>query len=79
MLVGLMAARKQLSPKFFYDEKGSKLFEAITELPEYYLTRTELAIFDASLDELAAAIPEGSCVAIRPARRTKAQPIASNR
>jgi dimethylhistidine N-methyltransferase len=62
VLRGLKAARKQLSPKFFYDEKGSKLFEAITELPEYYLTRTELAIFDASLQELAAAIPERSCV-----------------
>lgn len=33
------------SPKFFYDQLGSKLFEAITELPEYYPTRTEAAIF----------------------------------
>ena len=33
------------SPKYFYDRLGSHLFEAITELPEYYLTRTESAIF----------------------------------
>ena len=35
---------KQLSPKYFYDATGSELFEAITRLPEYYPTRTELAI-----------------------------------
>ena len=35
------------SPKYFYDRLGSHLFEAITELPEYYLTRTESAIFAA--------------------------------
>jgi len=35
---------KQLSPKYFYDERGSHLFEDITRLPEYYLTRTEAAI-----------------------------------
>jgi uncharacterized SAM-dependent methyltransferase len=34
-----------VSPKFFYDALGSRLFDAITELPEYYPTRTEAAIF----------------------------------
>jgi len=43
---GLMAPNAWLSPKFFYDETGSKLFEAITRLPEYYLTRTEKTIFE---------------------------------
>jgi dimethylhistidine N-methyltransferase len=62
VLAGLKAVPKQLSPKFFYDEKGSQLFEAITRLPEYYLTRTELSIFDACLDALAAEVPEASCV-----------------
>jgi L-histidine Nalpha-methyltransferase len=38
---GLTATPKRLSPKYFYDERGSRLFEAICELPEYYLTRTE--------------------------------------
>jgi L-histidine N-alpha-methyltransferase len=44
-LRGLGAARKTLSPWLFYDERGSRLFDAITELPEYYPTRTERAIF----------------------------------
>ena len=44
-LTGLTSAPKTLSPWLFYDERGSQLFEAITALPEYYLTRTERAIF----------------------------------
>ncbi|MEP7302703.1 MAG: L-histidine N(alpha)-methyltransferase [Caldimonas sp.] len=43
----LLADRPSLAPRFFYDTLGSKLFEAITELPEYYPTRTEAAIFAA--------------------------------
>lgn len=38
---GLSARPKRLSPRYFYDEQGSQLFERVTELPEYYLTRTE--------------------------------------
>jgi L-histidine N-alpha-methyltransferase len=41
---GLGRAPKELPPKFFYDERGSELFEAITRLPEYYLTRAEAAL-----------------------------------
>jgi len=41
---GLQAAQAQVSPKFFYDALGSRLFDAITETPEYYPTRTEAAI-----------------------------------
>ena len=41
---GLLAPRAAVGPKFFYDALGSRLFEAITELEEYYLTRTESAI-----------------------------------
>lgn len=44
ILDGLVASPKHIHPKYFYDAKGSKLFDAITELPEYYLTRTELSI-----------------------------------
>ena len=43
---GLSAHPAALSPKFFYDALGSRLFDAITELPEYYPTRTEAAIFE---------------------------------
>jgi len=41
---GLLAVPARVSPKFFYDALGSRLFDAITELPEYYPTRTEAAI-----------------------------------
>ena len=44
-VAGLLAARAHVSPKFFYDPLGSRLFDAITELREYYPTRTEAAIF----------------------------------
>ena len=50
VLVGLRSEHKFVAPKFLYDARGSKLFEAITELPEYYLTRTEMQLFDRHLD-----------------------------
>jgi dimethylhistidine N-methyltransferase len=49
---GLSATPKTLSPWLFYDETGSQLFEEITELPEYYLTRTERSIFAAHADAI---------------------------
>jgi L-histidine Nalpha-methyltransferase len=54
-LAGLTATPKTLSPKWFYDERGSELFEKITLLPEYYPTRAERAILRASAGEIAAA------------------------
>ena len=51
--MGLSAPFKELPPKYFYDERGSQLFEAITELPEYYPTRAERAILDARASEIA--------------------------
>jgi len=50
---GLGSPRKSLPPSLFYDERGSQLFEAITCLPEYYLTRTEAAILRRHADEIA--------------------------
>ena len=44
IMEGLSGSQKQISPKYFYDERGSQLFDDITQLPEYYLTNTELAI-----------------------------------
>lgn len=44
VLIGLASQPKSLSPKFFYDEYGSQLFDQITELEEYYPTRTEITI-----------------------------------
>ncbi|MEN7342936.1 MAG: L-histidine N(alpha)-methyltransferase [Pseudomonadota bacterium] len=49
LLEGLRAPQKLISPKYFYDEHGSQLFENITEQPEYYPTRTELGILRESL------------------------------
>ena len=51
--VGLCAQDACISPKFLYDALGSKLFEAICELPEYYPTRTEAAIFERHGAEIA--------------------------
>jgi dimethylhistidine N-methyltransferase len=53
VLEGLSRPRKALSPKYFYDERGSALFEAICELPEYYPTRTEMAIMREHVGEMA--------------------------
>jgi L-histidine N-alpha-methyltransferase len=49
---GLTARRKSLPPKYFYDRAGSLLFERITELPEYYPTRTESALLAEIVPEL---------------------------
>jgi L-histidine N-alpha-methyltransferase len=49
---GLSAPQKELSPKYFYDHRGSELFEEITRLPEYYPTRTERAILAAWMPTL---------------------------
>jgi len=56
---GLGADPKSLPPRWFYDERGSELFEAITRLPEYYQTRTETAILrEAAPDVIARVRPE---------------------
>jgi dimethylhistidine N-methyltransferase len=54
---GLTAQPKRLSPKYFYDEAGSQLFEAITELPEYYPTRCELEILRQNAARMARLLP----------------------
>jgi dimethylhistidine N-methyltransferase len=57
---GLRAQHACISPKFLYDALGSKLFEAICEVPEYYPTRTEAAIFERHGAEIARAVGTGS-------------------
>ncbi len=60
---GLSASPKELSPKYFYDERGSQLFEEITELPEYYPTRREREILaERSAEIVAAAGDPGTLV-----------------
>jgi len=53
VLEGLAARPRRIAPKFFYDERGSRLFDAICELPEYYLTRAETGILESCADEVA--------------------------
>ena len=63
LVEGLQQPHKSISPKYFYDENGSKLFEQITRLPEYYLTNTELYIMRAHVDEIAALVgPKASLI-----------------
>jgi dimethylhistidine N-methyltransferase len=57
VLQGLARTPKSIPPKWFYDARGSDLFEAITDLPEYYPTRTETALLARIAPELAARIP----------------------
>lgn len=52
VLQGLRQSQKQLPSKYFYDEKGSELFDQITRLEEYYLTRTERTILEDNLAEI---------------------------
>ena len=56
VLKGLSLTPKRLPSKLFYDTRGSALFERICDLDEYYLTRTELDILRANIDEIAASI-----------------------
>lgn len=59
---GLLATPRRLPPKYFYDETGSRLFEQITRLPEYYLTRTEMALFDDHLEDIGRALGADICL-----------------
>ncbi len=57
---GLSATPKFLSSKYFYDDEGSRLFQEIMKLPEYYLTRTETEIFSTQTQEIFEAFAENS-------------------
>ncbi len=64
-LEGLQADSKYLSPKFFYDEAGSRLFDRICQTPEYYPTRTESAIIRDNVSEIAHCLGRG-CLLVEP-------------
>jgi len=59
LLRGLTAPQASIAPKYFYDLLGSRLFEAICELPEYYLPRAEREIFETHGAEIAATVGPG--------------------
>jgi dimethylhistidine N-methyltransferase len=62
VLDGLSQARKAIPPKYFYDEAGSELFEAICDTPEYYLTRTETALLRQIAAPLASRVPRNAAL-----------------
>ena len=59
VVAGLSQSPKTLPPKLFYDEEGSRLFDAICELDEYYPTRTEIGIMRSRLNEIVSAVGSG--------------------
>jgi dimethylhistidine N-methyltransferase len=59
---GLSRPQKTLPCRFFYDARGSELFEEITRLPEYYPTRTEAAILEAHAGEMVDTVPRGGAL-----------------
>src|SRR5262245_46640168 len=62
IVAGLTAKPKRIPPKYFYDEKGEQLLEAITQTPKYYPTRCEIEILHERAHEMARFIPQGAAV-----------------
>ena len=62
VIAGLTADPKRLPPKYFYDLVGSGLFDRITRLPEYYPTRSELALLEAHAPAMASLVPPGAAL-----------------
>ena len=79
ILEGLKAAQKRISPKYFYDDLGSELFDEICELPEYYPTRTERGIMEENLAEIAALVgPHAAVIEFGAGSNTKARLLLSH-
>ena len=74
---GLTASPKRLPSKYFYDARGSELFERITELEEYYPTRTETAILEAHADDLVARLRPHELVEVGAGVSTKTKLLLS--
>jgi len=72
---GLTRSPKQLSPKYFYDERGSELFEEITQLPEYYLTRSERLLLEQRISEIISSVGACSLVELGAVSATKTRII----
>lgn len=69
---GLRRRPRNIPPKFFYDEKGSQLFDAICELPEYYPTRTEIALLSKHAGEMSRLMGRG-CMLVEPGSGSSAK------
>lgn len=73
--IGLTHKPKQLSPKYFYDERGSELFEEITQLDEYYLTRAERSLLETRIGEIVDSVQPCSLVELGAGSATKTRII----
>ncbi len=62
VLAALSGSPPRISPRYFYDAKGSRLFDEITRTPEYYPTRTELSILERRGDKIGAHVARGSAI-----------------
>ena len=62
VIAGLGRSQKQIPPKYFYDENGSRLFESICEQPEYYPTRVETGMLELYAEEITGFIGNGCCL-----------------
>jgi L-histidine Nalpha-methyltransferase len=76
-LRGLTATPKRLSPKWHYDARGSALFDEITRLPEYYLTRCERSILEAHAADIAAEARAGTLIELGSGTSTKTRLLLS--
>jgi L-histidine N-alpha-methyltransferase len=72
---GLTRVPKELSSKYFYDERGSELFEQITQLPEYYLTRAERNLLEQKIPEIVGGVRPCSLVELGAGSATKTRII----
>jgi L-histidine N-alpha-methyltransferase len=70
---GMVSARKSLPSKYFYDDRGSRIFDDICHLPEYYQTRTELSILRNSVSRIMEAFHEGDLVELGAGANLKIQ------
>ena len=77
VLAGLTAAPKQLPPKYFYDDAGSRLFEQITRLPEYYPSRAERELLEETADELMAELRPAEIVELGAGSSAKTRRLLS--
>jgi uncharacterized SAM-dependent methyltransferase len=62
VVAGLLARRKTRPSKYLYDAEGSRLFERICDLPEYYVARTEVALLKSAVAEITEALPRGAAL-----------------
>jgi len=65
VLFGLNQSVRSIPPKFFYDERGSQLFDNICNTPEYYPTRTEMGILEKNIDDISECIG-AECILVEP-------------